>query len=66
MFHLPAIQSALCQFQFAGWLLYEFRGSNVLARRILDMGEMPLTSRRFLYWIPAEGTPVKIVHRIEE
>ena len=66
MFHLPAIQSALRQFQFAGWLLYEFRGSNVLARRILGMGEMPLTSRRFLYWIPAEGTPVKIVHRIEE
>ena len=66
MFHLPAIQSALRQFPFAGWLLFEFRGSNVLARRILDMGEMPLTSRRFLYWIPAEGTPVKIVHRIEE
>lgn len=66
MFNLPAIQAALHQFKFAGWLLYEFRGSNVLARRILGMGEMPLTSRRFLYWIPAEGTPVKIVHRIEE
>ncbi len=66
MFNLPAVQSALRQSQFAGWLLYEFRGSNVLARRILDMGEQPLTSRRFLYWIPAKGTPVKIVHRIED
>ena len=66
MFNLPAVQSALRQYQFAGWLLYEFRGSNVLARRILDMGEQPLTSRRFLYWIPDEGTPVKIVHRIED
>ncbi len=66
MFNLSAVQAALRQYQFSGWLLYEFRGSNVLARRILDMGETPLTSRRFLYWIPAEGTPVKIVHRIED
>ena len=66
MFNLPAVQSALRQYQFSGWLLYEFRGSNVLARRILDLGEKPLMSRRFLYWIPAEGTPVKIVHRIED
>lgn len=66
MFDLSAVQSALRQYGFAGWLLYEFRGSNVLARRILDMGEMPLSSRRFLYWIPATGTPLRIVHRIEE
>jgi Xaa-Pro dipeptidase len=66
MFDLAAVQSALSQFGFSGWLLYEFRGSNVLARRILDMGEQPLSSRRFLYWIPATGTPVRIVHRIEE
>lgn len=66
MFNLSDVQSALRQFQFAGWLLFEFRGSNVLARRILDLGEKPLSSRRFLYWIPAEGTPVKIVHRIED
>ncbi|RLS59387.1 MAG: M24 family metallopeptidase [Planctomycetota bacterium] len=66
MFDLAAVQTALRQYHFAGWLLAEFRGSNVLARRILGMGEQPLTSRRFLYWIPAEGPPVKIVHRIEE
>lgn len=66
MFDLDAVQSALRQFGFSGWLLYEFRGSNVLARRILDMGEQPLSSRRFLYWIPATGSPVRIVHRIEE
>ncbi len=66
MFNLHAVQTALLQSQFAGWLLYEFRGANVLARRILDLGEQPLTSRRFLYWIPAVGTPLKIVHRIED
>lgn len=66
MFDLAAVQSALRQYGMAGWLLYEFRGANVLARRILDMGELPLSSRRFLYWIPASGVPVRIVHRIEE
>ena len=65
MFDLSAVQSALQEFQFDGWLLCDFRGSNVLARRILDMGERPLTSRRFFYFIPAHGTPRKLVHRIE-
>ena len=65
MFDLPAIQQALRQFRFDGWLLYDFRGSNVLARRVLGMGEMPVTSRRFFYCIPANGPPQKLVHRIE-
>src|SRR5947199_1265338 len=65
MFDLPAIQQALRQFGFDGWLLYDFRGSNVLARRVLGMGEMPLTSRRFFYCVPARGEPKRLVHRIE-
>ena len=65
MFALEAIQQALRQFGFDGWLLYDFRGSNVLARRVLGMGEMPVTSRRFFYCIPANGEPKRLVHRIE-
>ncbi len=37
MFDLAAIQAALREFGLDGWLLYDFRGSNVLARRILDL-----------------------------
>ena len=48
MFDLSAIQQALKDFQLDGWLLYDFRGSNILARRILDLGEQPIGSRRFL------------------
>ena len=66
MFDLSAIQQALKDFQLDGWLLYDFRGSNILARRILDLGEQPIGSRRFLYCVPAEGTPRKLVHRIEQ
>ncbi len=65
MFDLKAIQSALSEFGFDGWLLYDFRGSNVLAQRILKMPEGFAGSRRYFYFIPANGTPTKIVHRIE-
>ena len=65
MFDLKAIQSALCEFSFDGWLLYDFRGSNVLAQRILQMPQGFAGSRRYYYFIPAKGTPTKLVHRIE-
>ncbi|VAX41757.1 Aminopeptidase YpdF (MP-, MA-, MS-, AP-, NP-specific), partial [hydrothermal vent metagenome] len=65
MFNLSEIQTALQNFQIDGWLLYDFRGSNVLAKRVLGLGEDAVASRRFLYCIPAVGEPVKLVHRIE-
>ena len=65
MFDLGTVQRALKTFQLDGWLLYDFRGSNILARRILDLGEQPVGSRRFFYCIPTDGPPRKLVHRIE-
>lgn len=65
MFDLQAVQSALREFGFDGWLLCDFRGSNVLARRILDLESKEITSRRFFYCVRAEGEPKKLVHRIE-
>lgn len=65
MFSLDAVQQALRQFGFDGWLLYDFRGSNVLARRVLGMEAMPVTSRRFFYFVPARSEPIRLVHRIE-
>ena len=65
MFNLSAIQKALADFGFDGWLLYDFRGSNVLARRIVDLEAQTPGSRRWFYFIPAQGEPRKLVHRIE-
>ena len=65
MFDLSATQHALREFGFDAWLLHDFRGSNVLARRILDLDGKPTTSRRFYYLVPAEGEPIRLVHRIE-
>ena len=55
MFNLSAIQSALKEFGFDAWLLYDFRGSNVLADRVLGISEDAIGSRRFAYCIPADG-----------
>jgi Xaa-Pro aminopeptidase len=65
MFDLTAIQKSLAEFGLDGWLLYDFRGSNMLARRVLGLDQKPVGSRRFFYFIPARGTPRKLVHRIE-
>src|SRR6059058_4110907 len=65
MFDLAKIQSALQHFNIDGWLLYDFRGSNVLARRIVGLRDDQMGSRRWFYYIPAEGEPKKFVHRIE-
>jgi Xaa-Pro dipeptidase len=65
MFDLSAIQSAIRQQGLDGWLLYDFRGLNVLARRILGFREGVFLSRRWFYFVPAHGEPRKLVHRIE-
>ena len=41
------------------------RGLNVLARRVLGFGADAMLSRRWYYFVPAQGEPRKLVHRIE-
>lgn len=65
MFDLAKVQSALRQFGFDGWLIYDFRGSNLLARRVVGFAEDQMGSRRWFYYVPATGEPRKLVHRIE-
>lgn len=48
-----------------GWLFYDFRGSDPLGYRVLLLDPTMHVTRRWYYWIPAEGTPQKLVHRIE-
>src|SRR5579862_606048 len=65
MFDLAAVQAALREHHFDGWLLYDFRGLNILARRVLGFGTDAMLSRRWFYFVPAQGEPRKLVHRIE-
>lgn len=65
MFDLKSVQSALQEFGIDGWLLYDFRGTNPLACRMLDIAEDDVGTRRWFYIVPAKGQPHKLVHRIE-
>lgn len=60
------IQEALREEHFDGWLLYNFRGSNVFASRILNLPSHIMQTRRYFYFIPASGSPQKLVHNIEQ
>jgi len=64
VFDLGAVQAAVRDAGLDGWLLYDFRGSNVLAQRVCDL-EAKKLSRRWFYYVPAEGAPLKLVHAIE-
>ncbi len=64
-FNLEKIQSILRSMKLDAWLFYDFRGSNDLALSILDMPKGGHLTRRFYYFVPAKGTPVKIVMGIE-
>jgi Xaa-Pro aminopeptidase len=65
MLDVKAIQSALREDGADGWLLYDFRGLNILARRVLRFPADAHATRRWFYFIPAQGEPRKLVHRIE-
>ena len=60
------IQTALRDAKLDGWLFYDFRHSDPLAYRILKLDEKTFASRRWFYYIPASGEPVKIVQSIEQ
>jgi Xaa-Pro aminopeptidase len=66
MFDLAAVQEAIRECRLDGWLLYDFRGLNTLARRVIAMPADAHATRRWFYFIPAEGPPAKLVHRIEQ
>ena len=63
---IPAVQAALKEEGLDGWLLYDFHGSNPIARRLTGLdGGGKMTSRRWYYVIPANGEPKKLMHAIE-
>ncbi|NGX50585.1 MAG: Xaa-Pro dipeptidase [Chlamydiae bacterium] len=59
------IQEQLKFHKIEGWLLYDLHGANSLAVDVLQIPEGIMMTRRCFYWIPQEGLPIKIVHRIE-
>ena len=63
-FQLSEIQSDLRAAKIDGWLFYDFRGRDPIAHRILALPNA-MRTRRWFYFVPAKGTPKKLVHKIE-
>ncbi|MGD0831444.1 MAG: M24 family metallopeptidase [Terracidiphilus sp.] len=64
--NLDAIQAAICEAGFDGWLFYDHHHRDPIAGRILGLDEKAHITRRWYYFVPAEGEPRKLVHRIEQ
>jgi len=62
---VAAIQEALRQAEFDGWLFCDFHNRDLMAYKILGMDENGHTSRRWFYFVPSEGQPVKLSHKVE-
>jgi Xaa-Pro dipeptidase len=60
------IQRALRASGLDGWLFYDFRQSDPLAYRILKLDPKQFSTRRWFYFVPAEGQPTRINHAIEQ
>ncbi|MBZ5701105.1 MAG: aminopeptidase P family protein, partial [Acidobacteriia bacterium] len=62
---ISAIQSDLRAAKLDGWLFYDFRGRDPIAQGMLQLPE-GMRTRRWFYFVPAKGSPRKLVHRIEQ
>ena len=65
MGRIDEIARALQEAGLDGWLFYDFRLSDPLAYRILGLPETGLTTRRWFYFISAEGTGQALVSAVE-
>jgi len=61
---INGIQGDLRAAKLDGWLFYDFRGRDPIAQGILQLPP-GMRTRRWYYFVPAKGTPRKLVHKIE-
>ena len=64
--NLDAIQAAIREAGFDGWLFYDHHHRDPIAAGILGLDPKAHITRRWYYYIPATGEPRKLVHRIEQ
>jgi Xaa-Pro aminopeptidase len=65
MIDIAEIQHQLKQEGVDGWLFFDHHRRDPLALRILKLHSGAMATRRWYYFIPAEGEPKRLVHRIE-
>ncbi|HEY5001692.1 MAG TPA: hypothetical protein VII61_00975, partial [Ktedonobacteraceae bacterium] len=62
---IERIQQSLRAEGLDGWLFYDFRKSNPIAYQVLDLPQEEMYTRRWFYFVPAEGTPAAVVSAVE-
>jgi Xaa-Pro aminopeptidase len=63
---IEAMQAAIREAGLDGWLFYDHHHRDPIAGRILGLDEKAHVTRRWYYFVPAEGEARKLVHRIEQ
>jgi Xaa-Pro aminopeptidase len=62
---IAGIQQALQEERVDGWLFFDFRKSNPVAFQVLSLSPNDMYTRRWFYFIPAQGEPVAIISAVE-
>jgi Xaa-Pro dipeptidase len=62
---LERVQQALASEKIDGWLFYDFRKSNPIAYQVLSLPPHEFYSRRWFYFVPAQGAPTAIISAVE-
>jgi len=61
---LSAVQRVIGDAGLDGWLLYDFRGTNPIAKTLIGLEGM--VTRRYFCFVPRVGAPVALTHAIEQ
>lgn len=62
---IAQIQQMLQRENLGGWLIYDFHSINAIARELVPPDKYHVT-RRWYYFIPAQGEPTLLAHKIEQ
>ena len=62
---IKKVQALLKKFNLDGWLFYDFQNRNYIAQMILNMNPKEHFTRRWFYFIPKDGEPIKLLSRVE-
>src|SRR5438876_684418 len=62
---LARIQQILRHEKLDGWLFYDFRKSNPIAYAVLGLSLDEFYTRRWFYFVPAQGTPTALISTVE-
>lgn len=65
MADIKRIQEELRSAGIDGWLFYDFHNRDAIAYSVLGMDFGKFTSRRWFYWVPADGEPTRLVSKVE-